>query len=157
MEKYSTCCCCRAKIGEAFGKGNVKIQLAVGLLFVFEFIKEIKSALAEGNEHVLPVASHGDRLRSASEKRISKAVFISMLGPRLGAGSAVTTREALVVWGHRADSHLAQGVAGAGTGGCGDFGDTRAVGAQGRKPVIPGDRGLSGRRPCRAGDICCGL
>lgn len=48
MEKYSTCCCCRAKIGEAFGKGNVKIQLAVGLLFVFEFIKEIKSALAEG-------------------------------------------------------------------------------------------------------------
>lgn len=48
---------------------------------------------------MLPIASNGDRPRSAFEKRISKAVLISMLGPRLGAGSAVTTRDALVVWG----------------------------------------------------------
>lgn len=77
---------------------------------------------------MLPVASNGDRPRSALEKHISRAVFTSILGPGLGAGSAVTTREALVARGGLCRQPPGTGYGrGCDGSGCGDFGDTRAV------------------------------
>lgn len=79
------------------------------------------------------IASNTYRRRSTFGKRISEAAFISMLGPRLGAGAA---REAL--WSGGGDcvkSCAAWSVTGwSGVG-------MRAVEVQGRTPVIPADRG----------------
>lgn len=80
------------------------------------------------------IASNTYGRRSTFGKRISEAAFISMRGPRLGAGAAP---EAL--WsrgGECVKSCAACSVTGAGSGV-----GMRAVEVQGRTPVIPGDRG----------------
>lgn len=52
MGKNTTYCCCWVKIGEAFRKGNVKVQLAVWLFFVLKFVEDIKSDLLKERAHV---------------------------------------------------------------------------------------------------------
>lgn len=87
---------------------------------------------------MLHITSNSRRQRSACGKRISKAAFISVPGPRLGAGTAGTepVRPSWSGAGDCVNSTPTQSVAGAGTGVA-----MTCVEAQGRKLVIPADRG----------------
>lgn len=87
---------------------------------------------------MLHITSNNHRQRSAFGKLISKAALVSMLGPRLGAGAAVT-KSVRPSWSGARDclnSSPAQSVAGAVTGVV-----MTCVEAQGRKLIIPADRG----------------
>ena len=98
LEKKTTLAAvARQRFVKPFGKGNVKIQLALWLFCVFKFIKEINSAFAEGsstcNISLLIVIDKGLFLENAFLK-----LSYSVPGPGLGTEVVMTSRRRRPSW-----------------------------------------------------------